>query len=49
MRSGDEFWIVTTGEGTFGVSPVMLRLAQRGTRSAISARYFFVAVSGGIL
>ena len=46
---GDEVWIVTTGEGTFGVSPIMLRLAQRSTRSAISARYFFVVVSGGIV
>ena len=24
---GDYFWIVTTGEGTFGVSPIVLRLA----------------------
>ena len=46
---GDEVWIVTTGEGTFGISPIMLRLAQSSNRSAISARYFFVVVSRGIV
>ena len=46
---GDEVWIVTTGEGTFGVSPIMLLLAQSSIRSAISACYFFVVVSRGIV
>ena len=46
---GDKVWIVTTGERTFGVSPIVLRLAQCSIRSAISRRYFFVVVSGGIV
>ena len=46
---GDEVWIVTTSEGTFGVGPVMLRLAQRGTGSAMAASSFFIVVSRGIL
>ena len=46
---GDKVWIVTTDESAFGVSPIVLRLAQRSARSAISARYFFVVLSWSIV
>src|SRR5580704_18484549 len=43
------FRIVTTRQRTFGVGPVMLRLAQRGTGSAMPASCFLTMVSGSIL
>ena len=45
---GDEVWIVTTGESTFGVSPVMLRLAQPCTGSAIGPFSLFTALPGSV-
>src|SRR5579862_3521705 len=39
------FWVVSTGQGTFGIGPVMLRLAQYGSRNAAPAAGFLVAVS----
>ena len=46
---GDEVWIVTTGEGTFGVSPIMLRLGQCATGGAMVPSSFFILESRGIL
>src|ERR1700674_3662306 len=47
--SNDFFCVVSTSEGTFCIGPVMLRLGQRGTGSAMLTSRFFIMVSGGIL